>query len=279
MLDTTIGFIGGGNMARSLIGGVLSTGFDPSKVIVSTRSEERLNALKETFNCVVCNDNKKTISQSNIIVLAVKPYQLKSVCEELKRADIGKDKLIVSVAAAVTINLIGRWCGNTMPIVRTMPNTPCAVGAGVTGLFANSEVSEKGKDQVESLFRAVGTTIWVEHEDQLDAITALTGSGPAYVFKFMEALENAAVKMGFSTQQSRLLIEQLLIGSAKMAVESDGTAQDLRRQVTSPGGTTEKAIEKLKEHDFDLCIDKAVNAAKQKACELAWELEQKEGNI
>lgn len=272
MTGTRIGFIGGGNMAQSLIGGLINDGTEPGRLAVADPGAERRADLAERFGIETYESNTELAGAVDVVVLAVKPQVLPEVCEEIGPALNDRRPLVVSVAAGIRTADLGRWLGGNPAIVRAMPNTPALVQSGATGLFANDQVDETQRDAAENLLRAVGLTIWVEEEAQMDAVTAISGSGPAYFFLVMEALEGAAAELGLSPEQARLLAVQTAFGAAKMALESPEGAAQLRERVTSPGGTTERALQVFEEGGLRPLFAKAATAARDRADELAREL-------
>ncbi|MGD8407082.1 MAG: pyrroline-5-carboxylate reductase [Thiohalophilus sp.] len=273
MKNATIGFIGGGNMARSLIGGLCQSGQPPAQLHVSEPDAERRESLQRDFGIHVHADNQAVIDSCEVIVLAVKPQALKSVVQSLQPPRQGQ-KLYLTIAAGIRSDSIQQWLGGEQAIVRAMPNTPALVQSGATGLYANRYVSDAQKGLAESILRAVGLTVWVDQEDQMDAVTALSGSGPAYFFLIMEVMEQAACKLGLPRDSARLLTLQTAFGAAKLALEIEEDPAQLRRNVTSPGGTTEQAIRSLESQDIQKIFEQALEAAHNRARELADELGQ-----
>ncbi|MDG4553536.1 MAG: pyrroline-5-carboxylate reductase [Candidatus Competibacter sp.] len=261
MKDIPIGFIGGGNMARSLIGGLLASGGDPDHIWVAEPDAGHRELLRGRFGVHTSADNREIATRSEAIILAVKPQVLCPVAEEL--ADIVQERrpLVISIAAGVREPDIRRWLGGEAAIVRTMPNTPALVGSGATALFANPQVNEERRQLAESIMRSVGLTVWVKQERMLDAVTALSGSGPAYFFLLMEALEKIGVQLGLDPEVARLLTLQTAFGAAKMALESPENPAVLRARVTSPGGTTERAISVFKDEKLDHLIARSLAAS------------------
>lgn len=272
MKTQQIGFIGGGNMAASLIGGLVSNGYPADKMTVTDLDAEKLAYLSKTFGINNTQDSDMLAANVDILVLAVKPQHMQPVAEAAGLAINDKKPVVVSIAAGIRVDALDRWLGGDFPIVRCMPNTPALVKAGATGLYANAQVNISQKDQVESLLRAVGVTVWVEDEGELDAVTALSGSGPAYFFMIMEALEAAGIEAGLSQKTAQLLTQETALGAAKMALESTETAAVLRERVTSPGGTTERALGVMKEQGLSDILQAAVLAAKKRSIELSDEL-------
>ena len=272
MDNLTLGFIGGGNMARSLIGGLIADGRDPATIRVSDVDAQQLDSLKTTLAVQTTSSNRELAEQADIIVLAVKPQMLKQVATELADVARRRDPLFLSIAAGIRANDINRWLGGEATIVRAMPNTPSLIQAGATALVANSKVSQAQRDQAESIMRAVGIALWLDDEEQMDTVTALSGSGPAYFFLFMEALEQAAISQGLGAETARLLTLQTGFGATKMALESSEPLSTLRQRVTSPGGTTEQAIGAFEEGGIRQLVDNALKAARDRSIFLADEL-------
>ncbi|MDH5178204.1 MAG: pyrroline-5-carboxylate reductase [Gammaproteobacteria bacterium] len=269
MMKATIGFIGGGNMARSLIGGLLTSGIAAEQIHVAEPDDQLRQQLHIDFGVHTGTDNTAIADQCDVIVLAVKPQMMKTVVSTL--GDVS-EKLLISIAAGIEIKAIEKWLGGTAAIVRTMPNTPALVKSGATGLYANSAVSETQKETAESILRAVGLTLWVADEALLDAVTALSGSGPAYFFLVMEAMEEAGIRLGLQPEEARLLAVQTAFGASKLALESAEDPATLRKRVTSPGGTTEQAIGVLQENRLQKIFEQAMTAARDRARELAEQL-------
>lgn len=269
MQHTMIGFIGGGNMAASLIGGLIADGTAPTHIFVSEPDEQRATSLQQRFGIQLAADNNDLVTRSDVVVLAVKPQILHQVCQQSAPAIQARRPLILSIVAGIRIGDIDRWLGEDNAVVRTMPNTPALVQSGATGLYANSRVDDSQREIAERIMRAVGLTQWMENEAQLDAVTALSGSGPAYFFLVIEALEQAGRTLGLSAESSRVLALQTAFGAAKMALESNESCEELRRRVTSPGGTTERAIGILEEGNIRGLFEAALNGARDRAQELA----------
>lgn len=271
MTDTTLAFIGGGNMAGSLIGGLITDGWDPARIRVADTSTQRLEQLSQQFPIKTTTSNTDAAGQADIILLAIKPQVIKSVAQELADIVAQQQPLVISIAAGIPASALGNWLGKSTAIVRAMPNTPAMVQSGAAALYANASVSEDQRSIAESILRAVGIVIWVDDEAQMDAVTALSGSGPAYFFLFMEALQLAGQELGLPKDTARLLALQTAFGAAKMALESNEDAATLRHQVTSPGGTTEHAIRTFQEGALEALVSKALLAAATRSRELAAE--------
>ena len=273
MENTTIGFIGGGNMARSLIGGLVTSDQDPARICIYDPDAETLDTLQRDFGITPMESNQALVDRCDTVVLAVKPQVLSSVCKQL---DISARPhvLFISIAAGIRTEAIQRWLGDECAIVRAMPNTPALVQSGATGLFATSGVSDQQHNLAESILRAVGLVLWLEKEDELDAVTAISGSGPAYFFLVMEAMEEAGRNLGLDADTARLLTLETAFGAAKLALEMGEPAAQLREKVTSPGGTTEQAMQVFQNGELKALFDKAIKAAHHRSVELATELEK-----
>ncbi|MEE8264818.1 MAG: pyrroline-5-carboxylate reductase [Acidiferrobacterales bacterium] len=269
MDQAMIGFIGAGNMGRSLAGGLLKSGWDRQKLVLADPVPEQRQVVGNLLGLTVYADNNEVADRADVLVLATKPQQMRAVCKGLAPAVQRRKPLIVSIAAGIRINNIEDWLGGNLPIVRVMPNTPALVNSGASGLFANPRASDRQRELAESILRTVGVTIWLSSEDQLDAVTGVSGSGPAYFFLAMEALEQAAVEQGLDAATARLLAVETAFGAAKMALESGTDPAELRRNVTSPGGTTERAITKFQDGGFERLFKQAVAAATARSRELA----------
>lgn len=269
MSDTQIGFIGGGNMAASLIGGLIADGWDSQTIHVSDPDTARLNHLQERFSLKTYSDNQAMLAHTSVVVLAVKPQLMAETIAPLATTISKQQTLLISVAAGISINNLSRWCADYKTIVRCMPNTPALVQSGATGLYADPAVNAQQRDLAETIMRAVGLTLWVDNEAQIDAVTALSGSGPAYFFYVMEAMEQAGVNLGLSADNARLLTLQTAFGASKMALESSDGPQSLREKVTSPGGTTERALNILQQGDLVQLFNEALSGAYERSQELA----------
>jgi len=267
-----IGFIGGGNMATSLIGGIISDECLASNIWVAEPDAERREALVNRFGINVTADNAELVAAVDVVVLAVKPQVLHEVCSALSDAVRTHRPLVLSVAAGIRVADIDRWLGGDNAIVRTMPNTPALVKSGATALFGNAQVNGDQRELAEAIMRAVGLTLWLDEESQMDAVTALSGSGPAYFFLVIELLQQSGTRLGLSEDNARLLALQTAFGAAKMALESSDDSSVLRARVTSPGGTTEKALGILEQGGIRELFDKALEGARDRAGELADEL-------
>ncbi|NOR52332.1 MAG: pyrroline-5-carboxylate reductase [Gammaproteobacteria bacterium] len=269
MLKERIGFIGSGNMASSLIGGLIADGIPPEQITVAEPSSDRRATLRAHFAINVVETGVALLESTEIIILAVKPQVIQEVCHSIGEKLNKNSPLFISIAAGIHVDDIDRWLGGEQAIVRTMPNTPAMIRTGATGLYANARVSKEQRELSESILRAVGVTIWVETEDELDIVTALSGSGPAYFFLIIELMQQSAQRLGLSEESSKLLALQTAFGATKMALESSDDCATLRQKVTSPGGTTERAISIMLDEKIDQTIDKALTGARDRARELA----------
>lgn len=254
-----IAFIGSGNIAFNLITGLIQQGYPANRIWATNPSIAKLHRLQTQWGLHISIDNAEAVKQADVIVLTIKPPVVTKVCHELKETLKQRSCLIISSAAGITTETMHKALEHQHAIVRAMPNTPVAVGAGVTGLYANQQVKESEKEFTESLFRSVGTVQWVLHEHDLNVITAISGSGPAYFLYFMEALEAAALSQGLSKNVAHLLTVQTALGAAKLALTSEQPFADLRAQITPPNGTTEAAMKVM---EYGKITDTIVEAAK-----------------
>jgi pyrroline-5-carboxylate reductase len=269
MKTQKIGFIGAGNMARSLIGGLISSGVNSDHLFAADPNEDVRDALTKDFSIQTFAENQKLIDECDVIVFAVKPQALKTVATSISAKE---STLYLTIAAGIPSESLDNWLNSNKAIVRAMPNTPALVLSGASGLYANANVSDEQKEIAESILRAVGVAVWVESEKQLDAVTALSGSGPAYFFMVMEAMEKAGKELGLPADTARLLAIQTGFGATKLALEMNDSPAVLREKVTSPGGTTEQAIKIFEEKGLIDIFNKAMKAARDRAEELAKEL-------
>ncbi|GAB6404719.1 pyrroline-5-carboxylate reductase [Pseudomonas sp. MHK4] len=270
MSKTRIAFIGAGNMAASLIGGLRAKGLEAAQIRASDPGEETRARVSAEHGIEVFADNADAIQGADVIVLAVKPQAMKVVCEAI-RPSLKPEQLVVSIAAGITCASMNNWLG-AQPIVRCMPNTPALLRQGVSGLFATAQVSAEQRQQAQELLSAVGVALWLDEEQQLDAVTAVSGSGPAYFFLLIEAMTAAGVKLGLPADIAAQLTLQTALGAAHMAVSSDVDAAELRRRVTSPAGTTEAAIKSFQANGFEALVEKALGAAAHRSAEMAEQL-------
>jgi pyrroline-5-carboxylate reductase len=268
-----IGFIGGGNMASSLISGLIASGHSPQHLWVSDINPDTLKLLAEHHNVNTSASNDEIINAVDVIVLAVKPQVLSSVAKSAAALIQQKKPLVVSIAAGISQQSLSRWLGADAAIVRCMPNTPALVLTGATALHANAIVTAEQRNLAENIMRSVGIALWVEDESELDAVTAVSGSGPAYYFLLMEAMEKAALELGLSEETARLLVQQTALGAAKIALESSESPEELRKRVTSPGGTTQRAIETFELGGFTELVSKALHGARDRSIEMSKQTE------
>ena len=264
-----VAFIGGGNMARSLIGGMIARGADPARVRVAEPVEALREALKADFDVPCFATAAEAVEGASVWLLAVKPQVMRTVCGELTAVAQDTRPVAISVAAGITSGQLSGWLGGDVAVVRAMPNTPALLGAGITGLFANARTDATQRAQAATLLDAVGPTVWIEDEAQMDAVTAVSGSGPAYVFLLAEAMQAAGEAQGLPTDAARTLATHTLMGAARMLVESGEPAAVLRKRVTSPGGTTQAAIETFEAGGLRTLVDDAVTAATRRGRELS----------
>ena len=254
-----IAFIGGGNMAQALIGGLAGKLTAAENIHVVDVMPDTLAMLSERFGVTTAASPSAVLASAEVIVLAVKPQQMRAVVANVK--PYLNAQLVVSVAAGIRAADLSRWLGGHQAIVRTMPNTPALIGLGITGVFAMAGVSESQRESSDAMLRAVGETVWVKDEAQLDAVTAISGSGPAYVFYFIEAMEQAANELGLSAAQGRQLAQATFAGAAALAKASNEPVAQLRERVTSKGGTTFAALEVMQASGVKAALVKALHAA------------------
>jgi len=264
-----ITFIGGGNMARSLIGGLVARGQDPAAIHVAEPNADLRAGLAREFGVAAYDDNVLAATRGAIWVFAVKPQVMKSVCAALAATAQARRPLVVSIAAGITSGQLAAWLGGGVAVVRTMPNTPALLGAGASGLFANAAVDAGQRAQAEALMQATGLTAWIDDEARMDAVTALSGSGPAYVFLLAEAMQAAGEAQGLPADTARALALQTIFGAARMLTESGEPAAVLRQRVTSPGGTTQAALETFEAGGFRSLVDAAIAAATRRGRDLS----------
>lgn len=268
-IPQNIAFIGGGNMAASLIAGLVADGFDPHSILVSDPNGEALANLAARTGIRPAEDNRTAAGTAEVVVLAVKPQVLEQVARDMAEVVRQRQPLVISIAAGVREQDLIEWLGGDVALVRSMPNTPAMLQAGATVLHASPRVSGEQRNIAESILRSVGLTRWVDDEALMDAVTALSGSGPAYFFLVMEAMEQAAIGLGLPADTARLLTLQTALGAARMAMESSHSPAELRRHVTSPGGTTERAIGRLEEGGLRDLFRQALHDAHDRSVELS----------
>jgi pyrroline-5-carboxylate reductase len=272
MSKTRIAFIGAGNMATSLIGGLRAQGVDAALIRASDPGAEQRAKVAAEHGIELFADNAQAIEGADVVLIAVKPQMMKAVCEAL-RPSLKPNQLVVSIAAGITCASMNKWLGEH-PIVRCMPNTPALLRQGVSGLYATARVSSEQREQAGQLLSAVGIVLWLDDEKQLDAVTAVSGSGPAYFFLLIEAMTAAGEKLGLPRETAAQLTLQTALGAALMATGSDVDAAELRRRVTSPAGTTEAAIKSFQAGGFEALVETALTAAAHRSAEMAEQLGQ-----
>ncbi len=271
-MQLEIAFIGAGNMASSIVGGLIEQGMPATKLRAADPFPDSLKRLHETTGILTSANNNEVIDGADVIILAVKPQVMTDVLADIRAAVARQNALVISIAAGITIASLQQGLGESTAIVRCMPNTPALLQAGATALFANQHTRRDQTAAAEQILAAVGTTNWVATEAELDAVTALSGSGPAYFFLFMEAMTNAGEKLGLDANTSRQLAIQTGLGACRMAAEGDVDLLELRRRVTSPGGTTQAAVESFEEQGLRGIIETAMQAALDRAQQMAREL-------
>jgi pyrroline-5-carboxylate reductase len=264
----TIAILGAGNMGSSLIGGLIRDGHPAEKIWASDVSEEKLLSLQQVPSIHTTLSNIQAAQSADVVIFAVKPQYIAPIATEIAAAIQTHQPLIISIAAGIRLAHLQQYLGPKTAIVRAMPNTPALIGCGATALYANAHVTSAQHDLAESILRAVGTTLWLPQEELMDCVTALSGSGPAYFFLIMEALEQAAAQLGLDSETAHLLTLQTALGAVRMAIESGDSLVTLRHRVTSPQGTTEKAISVLESNNIRSIFLEALRAAKLRSEEL-----------
>jgi len=259
-------------MASSIIGGLVKSGHPTAKISAADPYPPSLEKLLEVAPVTVSDSNADTVADADVIVLAVKPQVMAEATESIAAAVQANGAVTISIAAGVTIDTMSERLGPGAAIIRCMPNTPALLGSGASALYANAEVGQQQKEFAQDILSSVGITAWVDTEAQLDAITALSGSGPAYFFLFIEAMIAAGEKLGLSAETAGLMAKQTALGASRMALESEVDLVELRRRVTSPGGTTERAIASFEQQGLRQVVDNAMQAAADRAEEMAREM-------
>ena len=269
---THVAFIGGGNMAAAIIGGLVRQGDMPaSQIHVSDPNEQQRQQLADNYGVLVYADNEQAIAQADVVLLAVQPQVMSQVLTPLQTQLSERQPLLISLAAGLDLASLRHWSG-CQAIVRCMPNTPSLVNYGASGLFASSQVSSEQHQLADTLMKSVGITVWVQQEADIDTVIAVSGSGPAYYFLMMESMIEAAVAMGMDAETARQLTLQTAAGAAEMARQSDVLPDELRRRVTSPGGTTQQAIATFEAAHLRDVVSAAMQAASHRAAEMTLEL-------
>ena len=268
-----IAFIGGGNMASALIAGLANKLTAGANIHVADPNAEALARLRQQFGVTTASGADAAVSAADVIVLAVKPQSMREVAAQLlPLIDPARQPLIVSIAAGIRGADLSRWLGGYGAIVRCMPNTPALIGMGITGMAATAGVSAAQKQAADDILRAVGPTVWLDDESRIDAVTAVSGSGPAYVFYFIEAMQQAALELGLNAEQGKQLALATFAGAAQLAVQSTEPVSLLRERVTSKGGTTYAALTSMEDSGVKAAIVKAMKAAAQRGKEMGDEL-------
>lgn len=267
--ETKIGFIGAGNMASALIGGLIKHGSRPERLMAFDPDTAKTGALNGRFSIRAAENNARLVRECDIVVLAVKPQLMRGVLAPLAQIMPATPPLIVSIAAGIRIASIEKWLGRSLAVIRVMPNTPALVGVGAAALYANEHTGDEQRRAADALMQSVGIAAWVDDERQLDTVTGLSGSGPAYFMLFMQAMVEAAVERGLARDTARALVLQTCRGAAELARESGESLEQLRTNVTSPGGTTERGLETMRAAAIEAIIGSAVKAASDRADELA----------
>lgn len=269
-MDTTkkISFIGAGNMSKAIISGLVEKGYSAANIMASNPSEGKLIALKDSLDINITHNNQEAIDFADIVILAVKPQLMQSVCEDFTLTN--PNTLFVSIAAGLSVKRLADFLPDQAQIVRVMPNTPSAIGLGMSGIYATSAISEQQVTLVEQIMQSVGKTLVVNKENDINTVIAAAGSSPAYFFLIAEVMQQAAIEMGLDKGAARLLVEQAMLGSASlMSHHSDLELSELRSQVTSKGGTTAKAVESLQQDNIDKMFANAMQAAVTRAKEMS----------
>ena len=269
--DLRIAFIGGGNMARSLVGGLIDKGCKPGRISVSEPNPEQRALIAKRAPVRMSADGPGAVQGADVVVFAVKPQMMQAAAQGVATAVQAGRPLVISIAAGVTSTDLDRWLGGGANIVRVMPNTPALLGAGAAALWADPKVTAEQKQMAESLMEAVGIALWIDDESLMDAVTATSGSGPAYFFLLMECMEAAALELGLPAATARALVLQTALGAARMALESGEAPAELRRQVTSPKGTTAAALQVFEDGRYAALVQKALTAARDRGRQLARE--------
>ena len=264
-----IAVIGCGNLAESIVSGLLNQGMPPIGIMVTARRKERLEELHGRYGVHAEAHNRRAVIAANIVILAAKPQQMAAICSELADIDLTQT-LLISVAAGLPIAKFETWLQQPIAMVRSMPNTPAALRLAATGLYAKAEVSASQRQLAEQIFSAIGQWVWLTDEAQMDLVTAIAGSGPAYFFRIMEAMIDSAVAQGMERATATTLVTQTCLGAGALATQSASlSVAELRQKVTSKGGTTEAALKSLEEGGINTLFDTAVRAAVSRGRELA----------
>lgn len=267
----SIGFIGAGNMTSALAGGMIANGTPTQAIMLSDINAGQLKHLATKLGVKTTQHNHELVEVCSVLVLAVKPQVMQGLVTELKPLLQQKKPLLISIAAGITVSMLNKWIDADLAIIRCMPNTPALVGKAASALFANNAVSSSQRQSAESILQAVGIVEWLDEENKIDAVTALSGSGPAYFFLMMEAMIDSAIEQGLSEDSAKNLVMQTALGAATMAQQADVGLAELRKRVTSPGGTTEAALNSFSDNDYRRIIKQAMDAARKRSIELSQE--------
>lgn len=263
-----VAFIGAGNMSKAIIIGLMNQGFKPENIMVSNPSPEKREALANEFGLLHTANNIEAANFASNIVLSVKPHLIKDVCQQISSAIDIREKNFITLAAGISIAQIQSALNHKCAVVRCMPNTPSQVGLGMTGMFASPEVNPKQYQFADELLLAVGKVLWLDTEAQIDDLLTVSGSGPAYFFAFMEAMQQQAIEFGFSQKIARMLVEQTALGAAEMVMQNNDNISTLRQNVTSKGGATQEALSVFSENHLPVIVSKAMQAAKARSIEM-----------
>lgn len=267
-MTPNIAFIGVGNMARSIFSGMLASGYPAENMIGTSRTPEKRDYYQQQYGIAMLADNDSAVSQADVVVLCVKPAQMQEVIEAFS-ASVREDQLFISVAAGVELDAMAHWLGKPVALVRSMPNTPSQLGVGMTGLIANQYTSDEQKTWVSELFSSIGHSVWVDNEEHMHTVTSLSGSAPAYFFRFLEGMIKHAQQQGLDEKTSRELASRTMLGAARMVIELDEPIAQLRKNITSPKGTTEQALLSLEASDIDKMVADAMTACINRSKEMA----------
>jgi pyrroline-5-carboxylate reductase len=268
MHQAKLAFIGAGNIANAIVSGLIAKGISPAHITVSDPLDEQLDQFRE-MGTGSTHDNRHAVEEADVVLLSVKPDKLPEVAKGIAESVKHKNPLVISVAAGVTLTSLSAWMGKGLALVRCMPNTPALVQLGASGLFANAHVSAAQRSLAEEIVNAIGISLWMDDESQLDTVTAISGSGPAYFFFIMEIMTQVGINLGLSSESSKKLVLQTALGAATMATQATDDPAELRRRVTSPGGTTAAALESLQESKLGAILEAAIIAAQDRSIELS----------
>jgi len=277
MTRKNIAIIGGGNMARAIAGGLIRSGYDAAHVSIAEPLQEQRAVLEMEFpGSTISSDNNAVVAEAGTLVLAVKPQILKLVCSGIENSAQKQKPLVISIAAGPRVDDIDRWLGGNLEIVRVMPNQPALVDQGISALFANDRTDELGRILAEKVMLAVGQAVWVDDESLLDAVTAVSGTGPAYFYLLIDAMIQSAVRLGIDSDTARTLAVETARGAATLAAAESESMSSLIERVRSPGGTTTAAFERLDAANVRGIFDDAIEAAKNRSIELSIKADENE---